>query len=64
MVELLLKNEADIDAGNVYGTALHAAAENGHTEVVRLLFEEGQTSTQKMRKGKQRWTGQPTDDVR
>ena len=40
MVELLLKNEADVDARNVCGTALHAAAENGHTEVVRLLLEE------------------------
>ena len=37
MVELLLKNEADIEAGNFYGTALHAAAENGHAEVVKLL---------------------------
>ena len=41
VVELLLKNEADIEAGSFYGTALHAAAENGHAEVVRLLLEEG-----------------------
>ena len=50
MVELLLKNGADIKAGNFYGPALHAAAEKGHAEVVRLVLQEGQTSTQEIRK--------------
>jgi ankyrin repeat protein len=40
VVDLLLKNGADIKAGNFFGTALHAAAENGHAEVVRLLLEK------------------------
>jgi ankyrin repeat protein len=52
VVELLLKNEADIKAESFYGSALHAAAESGYVEVVRLLLQEGQTSTQEIRKGK------------
>jgi ankyrin repeat protein len=50
VVELLLKNGADIEAGNFYGPALHAAAENGHAEAVRLLLQEGQISTQEIKK--------------
>ena len=40
VVEPLLKNGADTKAGDFYGTALHAAAENGHAEVVKLLLQE------------------------
>jgi ankyrin repeat protein len=40
VVEPLLKNGADTKAGDFYETALHAAAENGHAEVVRLLLQE------------------------
>ena len=40
VVELLLKNGADIDKKNEYGTTpLHLAADRGHTEVVELLLQ-------------------------
>jgi ankyrin repeat protein len=42
IVELLLKNGADIKAKNAYSnTPLHVAARNGNTEVVKLLLEQG-----------------------
>ena len=42
MIELLFRNEADVDARDRHGrTALHDAACWGHDTVVRLLLEKG-----------------------
>ena len=42
MVELLLENNANIDALGEYGkTALVSAAERGHVETVKLLLQKG-----------------------
>jgi ankyrin repeat protein len=42
LVELLLKNGADVNAEGEFGeTALGQAAENGHREVVELLLKNG-----------------------
>jgi ankyrin repeat protein len=41
MVQLLLRNGADIDAKDNYGrTALHSTAQNGQEAVLRLLLEK------------------------
>jgi ankyrin repeat protein len=40
-VKLLLENKADVEAhGAEYGSALQAASEKGHEQVVKLLLEE------------------------
>lgn len=43
MVELLIRNRADLNAkDDKYGaTALHLAAYRGHKKVVRILLEKG-----------------------
>ncbi len=51
-VELELQNGADVNLADEAGyTALHAAAENNHVEIVRLLLEHGADRTAKVETG-------------
>ncbi|MBX2842757.1 MAG: ankyrin repeat domain-containing protein [Flammeovirgaceae bacterium] len=52
IVELLIKNGANVNAKQIQGvTPLHSAAHNGETEIVKLLLENGAEVNAKMETG-------------